>query len=323
MTTHVFERRGTTARDGGAPPFRASPGGALRPVLALHEFDPIRVPVVAESAEAVIEALDDPAACAALFARAERNAVLRRHESSVRLDDYARAVLYNGLGHYRAARAAARRACDGEGFDLLDGALLELVEASARGGFVDEAEVAAARLETRARSSGSAWSIGLAWCACALVSNDEVAERNYLEALDHLRTTEAPVACARTRLLFGEWLRRRGRRVDARDHLARAHHVFLEVGLSGFAERARRELLATVPTARRRTDDTRFALTAREAQIARLVAGRCSNPEIGEQLFLSPRTVEWHLRKIFAKLNVASRLELAAFVVDVGLDGSP
>jgi DNA-binding CsgD family transcriptional regulator len=321
MTTDAFEASGTAAQ--GDPVVLAGPRPLAESVNAFAALDPIRVAVVAESAEAVIETLDAPAAARpGLFVTSDHDELLRRHESSIRLSDYARAVLYNGLGHYRAARAAASRACADDGFDLLDGALLELVEASVRSGFVDDARAASARLDGRASTSGSAWSNGLAACARALVSDEVSAERNYVDALDRLRATEARVASARAHLLFGEWLRRRGRRVDARSHLARAHHVFHDVGLGGFAERARRELLATVPTARRRSDETRLALTAREAQIARLVAERCSNPEIGERLFLSPRTVEWHLRKIFAKFNVASRRELAAVVEDLGLDAT-
>jgi DNA-binding NarL/FixJ family response regulator len=118
----------------------------------------------------------------------------------------------------------------------------------------------------------------------------------------------------RVHLLFGEWLRRRGRRVDAREHLTLALEVFREVCLFGFADRARRELLATGQTARKRTDETRLDLTARESHIAQIAAAGLTNPEIGEQLFLSPRTVEWHLRKIFTKLGISSRRELNAIL---------
>jgi DNA-binding CsgD family transcriptional regulator len=154
--------------------------------------------------------------------------------------------------------------------------------------------------------------MGVAACARALLGDDEGAEGSYLEAIERLGGTHARVALGRARLLYGEWLRRQGRRVDARQQLTLAHRVFSDVGLGGFSERTRRELLATGPTVRRRTDDTRLDLTAQEAQIAQLAAGGCTNPEIGERLFISPRTVEWHLRKVFTKVGVSSRRELNA-----------
>jgi DNA-binding CsgD family transcriptional regulator len=120
------------------------------------------------------------------------------------------------------------------------------------------------------------------------------------------------VALARTRLLYGEWLRRENRRVDGRDQLRTAHEMFADFGMEAFAERARRELLATGETVRKRTVDTRDQLTAQEAQIARLAVDGHTNPEIGAQLFISPRTVEWHLRKVFTKLGISSRKELGA-----------
>jgi DNA-binding CsgD family transcriptional regulator len=147
-----------------------------------------------------------------------------------------------------------------------------------------------------------------------LASSDELAEASYVEAIERLSTTGAPVTLARARLLYGEWLRRKGRRVDAREQLTLAHLVFIDVDLDGFAERARRELRATNKTTRRRTDDTRYDLTAQEEQVAQLAANGCTNFDIGEQLFLSHRTVEWHLRKVFAKLGIASRRELSTVV---------
>jgi DNA-binding CsgD family transcriptional regulator len=238
----------------------------------------------------------------------------------VGLDEYAKAVLYNGLGHYRAARIAAERACQSEDFALLDGALFELVEASARSDHLDDAFEALGRLERRAQISGSGWAVGVAACARALLGGDEDAEDGYLRAIDLLHRAGADVALGRARLLYGEWLRRARRRVDAREQLSLAHDLFREVRLSGFAERCRRELLATGDTVRRRSDDTRHDLTAWEAQIAQLAAEHRTNPEIGEQLFLSPRTVEWHLRKIFTKLGISSRRELTAILRPGGPD---
>jgi DNA-binding CsgD family transcriptional regulator len=123
-------------------------------------------------------------------------------------------------------------------------------------------------------------------------------------------------ALARAHLVYGEWLRREGRRVDAREQLRIAHRMYAEIGMNGFVERARRELMATGETVRKRGPETRDSLTAQEAQIARLAADGCTNSEIGAQLFISPRTVEWHLRKVFAKLGISSRKELRTETLD-------
>jgi len=134
----------------------------------------------------------------------------------------------------------------------------------------------------------------------------------YLEAIERLSRTCVVVTLARAHLLYGEWLRRQGRRVDAREQLRTAHQMLTDIGMDGYAERARRELLATGETVRKRTVDTHDEFTAQEAQIARLAADGRTNPEIGAELFISPRTVEWHLRKVFGKLGVTSRRELRA-----------
>jgi DNA-binding CsgD family transcriptional regulator len=337
----------------GAAP--ASRRGWLGASDALPDFglvEPLTVPAIAESAEAVIEDLDAPRAAApalldglkaadkepgdAPTGSGSREATVplvvtarRNHDArpfiggpiagagvseggAISVDEYAKAVLYNGLGHYQAARAAAQRACERDDFVLLEGALAELVEASVRSGSRGCAVAALRKLEARAQASGSDWAMGVTACARALVGDDERAESSYLEAIERLGGTRADVAAGRARLLYGEWLRRRGRRVDAREQLTLANRLFSAVGLGGFAERARRELLATGHTVRKRTDDTRLDLTAQEAQIAQLAADGCTNPEIGERLFISPRTVEWHLRKVFTKLGVSSRRELHA-----------
>jgi DNA-binding CsgD family transcriptional regulator len=143
-----------------------------------------------------------------------------------------------------------------------------------------------------------------------LVGEDGSAEEAYEEAIDLLGRTRVRLSLARARLLYGEWLRRAGRRVDAREQLRAAHELLADFGANGFAERARRELAATGETVRKRTDDSRGQLTPQEQQIARLAATGHTNPEIGAQLFLSPRTVEWHLRKVFMKLGIHSRREL-------------
>jgi DNA-binding CsgD family transcriptional regulator len=223
--------------------------------------------------------------------------------------EYAKAVLYNSLGHYRAAREAAERA-RAHDFGLLEGVLVELVEASVRSGNRATAGEALRQLEARAQIKQSAWSMGLAACARALLEDDEHAEDSYLTALEWLDGTRARVALGRVRLLFGEWLRHRGRCEHAQQQLTRAHDVFSEVGLGEFAERARRELLAMAHTARKRTDKRWLDLSTQEAQIAGFAAAGCTNREIGERLFISPRTVEWHLRKVFTKLGISSRREL-------------
>jgi DNA-binding CsgD family transcriptional regulator len=144
----------------------------------------------------------------------------------------------------------------------------------------------------------------------ALVSEGEEAERLYRDAIERLGRGRVRVALARAHLLYGEWLRREGRRIDARDQLRTAHLSYAAMGMEGFAERARRELEATGETVRKRSVETRDELTAQEAQIARLAADGRTNPEIGAQLFISPRTVEWHLHKVFTKLDIGSRRDL-------------
>jgi DNA-binding CsgD family transcriptional regulator len=188
--------------------------------------------------------------------------------------------------------------------------LPELIEAAARSGKTEVASVALRRLEERTLASGTDWALGVLARSRALISDGEDADALYREAIERLERTRIRVELARARLLYGEWLRREGRRVDARDQLRTAHEMFSRFGAEAFAERARRELLATGETARRRTQETREVLTPQEAQIARLAADGQTNPEIGAQLFISPRTVEYHLRKVFPKLDISSRKEL-------------
>jgi DNA-binding CsgD family transcriptional regulator len=159
--------------------------------------------------------------------------------------------------------------------------------------------------------SDSDWGRGIHARSHALLSRDKAAERLYREAIDRLERTRLRPDLARAHLLYGEWLRREGRRVDAREQLRTAYDTLATIGMEAFADRARRELLATGERVRRRTEDTRDVLTPQEAQIARLARDGLSNTEIGARLFLSPRTVEWHLRKVFSKLGVSSRRELS------------
>ncbi len=167
-----------------------------------------------------------------------------------------------------------------------------------------------AELSQRTRFGGTDWGLGIQARADALLSQGHAAEALYTEAIARLGRTRVRTELARAHLVYGEWLRRENRRVDAREQLRSAHELFSAMGAGAFAERARRELLATGETVRRRTDETRDLLTAQEAQIARLAADGHTNPEIGAQLFLSPRTVEWHLHKVFMKLGVGSRRDL-------------
>ena len=165
-------------------------------------------------------------------------------------------------------------------------------------------------MSERTRVTPTDWALGIEARVRALLSEGEAAESLYRESIAHLGRTRARVEVARGHLLYGEWLRRERRRVDAREQLRTAHEMLDTMGVEGFAERARRELAATGETARKRTVETRDDLTAQEAQIARLARDGLSNPEIGTRLFISPRTVKYHLRKVFIKLDISSRNEL-------------
>ena len=227
------------------------------------------------------------------------------------LTDYATSVLYNGLGRYQDAVVAAQRACAQEKLDLSSWAGVELVEAAARlGSERGFATDALRHLDDRRRADGTDWALG-AWArSAALLRDGTAAEALYREAIERFAAGRVAVHLSRAQLLYGEWLRRENRRVDAREQLRAAHDTFSGMAAEAFAERARRELLATGETARRRTDDTRDVLTPQEAQIARLARDGFSNPEIGSQLFISPRTVQYHLRKVFRKLDISSRNHL-------------
>jgi DNA-binding CsgD family transcriptional regulator len=223
---------------------------------------------------------------------------------------YATAVLNNGLGRYEAALAGAQRACEYDDLGLYGFALVELVEAGARSGAHEEAAAALRQLDERTDAAGTDWALGVRAWSRALLSDGEGAEPLYREAIERLEHTRIAVHLARAHLVYGEWLRRENRRTEAREHLRSAHEMFNRFGAGAFAERARRELVATGESARRRTVETRDALTPQEAQIALLAREGLSNPEIGAQLFISPRTVQYHLRKVFQKLDITSRNQL-------------
>ncbi|HYY74069.1 MAG TPA: LuxR C-terminal-related transcriptional regulator, partial [Solirubrobacterales bacterium] len=237
--------------------------------------------------------------------------VARGEGMGVTVAYWASALLSNGLGRYEEALAAAREAARyQQGLTAPNWGLIELIEAAARSGSTELAAGAVERLSETTRASGTDWALGVEARSRALLSGASAAECLYREAIERLDRTRIRVDLARARLLYGEWLRRENRRTDAREQLRAAHDAFSRIGAEGFAKRARRELLATGETVRKRTDRTRVQLTAQEAQIARLASEGHTNPEIGAELFLSPRTVEWHLRKVFAKLAISSRREL-------------
>jgi DNA-binding CsgD family transcriptional regulator len=251
----------------------------------------------------------EAAALAGLDA-ADQHAGARGQRLALSMTGCARAVLFNGQARYDEALAAATRACAHEGLGLYGLALVELVEAAARCGQPHLALGSLDRLAERTQAGGTDWALGLEARSRALLTDGAAAEEYYDEAVTRLARGNVALHLARAKLVYGEWLRRENRRVDARKQLGEAHELFDSFGAEAFAERARRELLATGETARRRTADAFSLLTPQEVQIARLAADGLTNPEIGAQLFISPRTVEYHLRKVFPKLDVASRREL-------------
>ncbi|UOE44999.1 helix-turn-helix transcriptional regulator [Agromyces larvae] len=224
---------------------------------------------------------------------------------------WAEAVVNNGLGRYDLALAAAERAVEPPNeLALVNWAKVELIEAAARSGRPERAATAMRHLADMSEACGTPWVLGVAARSRALLASPDAAESDHVSAIEHLQRTRLRTEQARSHLVYGEWLRRQGRRTDAREQLRNAHDLFDEIGAHAFADRARRELAATGETVRRRTPDTQLDLTQQEAQIARLAANGDTNPQIATQLFISPRTVEWHLGKIFAKLGITSRREL-------------
>ena len=245
-----------------------------------------------------------------LIRNSRDDATARGEGRAITLAEYVTAVLYNGLGRYPAALAAAERAADYNSLGLRGWALIELIEAAARTGNPNAATPALRQLDERAHASGTDWALGVAARSRALLTDGQTAEDLYREAIERLGRTRIAAHLARSRLVYGEWLRRQHRNVDAREQLRQAHGVFSRVGAAAFAERARHELLATGETVRKRVFPTVEELTPQERHIARLAGEGLTNPEIGAQLFISPRTVEYHLHKVFAKLDITSRAQL-------------
>jgi ATP/maltotriose-dependent transcriptional regulator MalT len=223
--------------------------------------------------------------------------------------EYACAVLHNGLGQYDTALGAAQRALVG-GDLFLPWLLSELVEAAVRCDDLDLAGAAVVRVCDRARASGTVLALGAQSVACALVSRGDAADRLYRDGIEQLGRTRIVAYRARAQLLYGEWLRREGRRLESRAQLQTANEVFAAMGADAFAERAARELLATGQRARSRTAQSLGQLTLREAQVAQLAREGHTNKAIGSRLFISDRTVEYHLHKVYTKLGIASRNQL-------------
>ncbi|OBG83310.1 LuxR family transcriptional regulator [Mycobacterium sp. E802] len=223
---------------------------------------------------------------------------------------YAAAVLYNGLGRYEEALAAAQKTCEYHDLGFYGWCLLELTEAAARMGERAVAEDAVRRLEAGAGSSGTDWGSGTVAAARAMLAGDGEADALFEEAIERFGRSRVKVQLARTHLRYGEWLRRRKQRTKAREHLGTAYEMFTKMGARAFAERARRELTATGEKVRKQPVGSGDDLTAQEAQIAQLASEGLTNQEIGAQLFISTHTVEWHLRKVFVKLGVSSRRQL-------------
>jgi DNA-binding CsgD family transcriptional regulator len=247
-----------------------------------------------------------------------REEVTQRGEGiGVTLIEWANAALYNGIARYDQALAAAERGSEYPyELGLSIWSVVELIEAAVRTGSLERAARALERLSATTSVAGTDWALGVEARSRALLSEGESAERLYQEAIQRLGRTRVRAELARAHLLYGEWLRRQNRRVDAREQLRSGYEMLAAMGIEGFAERARRELLATGETVRKRTVETVEELTGQEAQIAWRARGGRTNAEIGAELFLSSRTVEWHLRKVFAKLGVSSRRQLREALPD-------
>jgi DNA-binding CsgD family transcriptional regulator len=245
-----------------------------------------------------------------------RNALAKGEGISIAVAEWTRAVLHNGQGKYPEAAAAARQALHHQEYPELhypgiaNWAAAELIEAASRSGILDEAREATEWISEMTSASGTSWARGVQARSQALVASGDDADSAFGDAISWLEQADVGAELARTHLLYGEWLRRERRRTDARDHLRTAHRMLEGMGMEAFAERARHELLATGETARRRSRSDTGELTAQEALIAQLACDGLSNPEISSRLFISARTVQYHLGKVFAKLDISSRSQL-------------
>jgi len=252
----------------------------------------------------------DEARASKLIDEAQREATARGEGFVLTFGEHAHAVLHNALGHYETALANAQRASAQDELHASVWSLPELVEAAVRSGKHEVATDALERLRERTQVAGTEWALGIEARCAALLSDGAIAEGLYREAIERLGHCRVALDLARARLLYGEWLRRRGRRIDAREQLRSAQASFAEMGAEAFAGRARRELLATGETARKRTIETTDDLTPHEERIARMARDGASNQDIATELFVSRKTVEYHLHKVFTKLGISTRQQL-------------
>ena len=247
-----------------------------------------------------------------IFEAVTKETIRRGEGLGLTIVGWARAVLYNSLGRYEDALAAAQPASEHppEIGGMPWGVRVELIEAASRAGSSSRAADSLQQLTEAARAAGTDWALGIAARCRALCSDGQTAQAAFQEAIERLGGTRVRGELARAHLVYGEWLRRQNRREDARHQLRTAHEMFTAMGAEGFAQRAARELGATGETVRKRKVETVDELTVQEAHIAGLVREGLSNTEIGSRLFISPRTVEWHLSNVFDKLNITSRRQL-------------
>ncbi|WP_204772953.1 helix-turn-helix transcriptional regulator [Leifsonia flava] len=255
-----------------------------------------------------------------MIANATPTAIERGEGQWLTQSGWVESVLNNGLGRYdRALLAAEEGSRYPNELGIANWSMVELVEAAARSGQPERGIEAARRLSEMAQASRTDWIGGVAARSRALLADGSAAEDDYRLAIEHLERTSLRMELARARLVYGEWLRRQNRRVDAREQLRSAHTVLDEIGAHGFAARARRELAATGEKVHSKARGSQADMTSQEVQIARLAASGQTNPQIATQMFVSPRTVEWHMRKIFSKLGVTSRRDLPGALDSAGL----
>jgi DNA-binding CsgD family transcriptional regulator len=284
--------------------------------------DAIGIPAMTSTATMVAAWRGQEREFAELIEVAVQEGTARHHGFVVDFATCSAAVLYNGLERYGAARAAAWQAWQLQPVALGPFAVPELAEAAARTGEMSLVHTALAWLTERTQIVPTDWTLGIEARVRALLSSGEAADRHYRASIEHLARTSVRVHLARSHLLYGEWLRRENRHLDARVQLRAAYNMLSAMGAAAFADRARRELLATGETVRKPTVETVSGLTAQEAHVAQLAADGRTNSEIGAQLLLSARTVEWHLRKVYTKLGVGSRRELRQALATLGQAGS-
>jgi ATP/maltotriose-dependent transcriptional regulator MalT len=247
---------------------------------------------------------------AGIIEEARERAVQRGEVSLLGAMGYIQGVLFNGLARYEEAIEAARTGIEHDGFNFTGLSLVEHVEAATRCGELDQARASLARLSELTRAADSGWARGASARSEALLADGEAADRLYRTAIEEFGRGGVVVEVARTHLLYGEWLRRAQRRAQAREHLRTAHDMFVAMPAHAFAERARRELIATGEQVTARVATPATALTPQESQVAALAADGMTNARIGAELFISPHTVEWHLRKVYVKLGISSRRAL-------------